>query len=81
MIEDPRLVQVQRKTRLRLLFSGVTLLFYFSFSLNWMNLGSFLREPIGDSVINGSIVMFVLLILGFIAAEMIFMLISRREKY
>ena len=40
-----------------------------------------MRAPIGESAINGSIVMFALLIVGFIIAEGIFLLISKREKY
>ena len=72
-MNDPRLEQVQRKTRRRLVFTALHLVLYFTFTLNWMALGDFLRNAIGGGPINGSLLMFILLVLTFIALEFLFL--------
>ncbi len=74
---DSSIDAVHRKTRLRLSFSGIHLVLYFSFSLNWTQWGQGLRSAIGATEITGSLLMFVLLVLAFITLETIFMMLSR----
>ena len=76
-MNDPRLEQVQRKTRRRLLFTAVHLVLYFTFTLNWTQLGAFLSEPLGGGPLTGSLLMFVVLVVTFIALEFLFLSIDR----
>lgn len=80
MDNDSRLQAIRRKTRQRLLFSGATLLMYFSYVLNYTGAGSFLREKIGGSSLTGSLLMFMSLIVIFIALELIFLALNREGK-
>jgi hypothetical protein len=68
---------VHRKTRQRLLFTGIHLVLYFSFTLNWTSWGTALGTYVGDTWLTGSLLMFVLLILTFIALETVFLMMSR----
>ena len=72
---------IRTKTRRRLLFTLVTLLLYFAFALNWTDAGGFLSQPLGDTAINGSLLMFIALIVIFIALEFAFLAINKsRDK-
>jgi hypothetical protein len=74
---DPRLDYVHVKTRRRLVFSAIHLLLYFSFALNWSELGNGLRQQLGDGPMTGSMLMFVILVLSFLAIECVFLLFDR----
>lgn len=72
--------RVQRKTRRRLLFSGIVLVLYFSFVLNWTSVGAGLRENLPGFSVTGSLLMFVLLVVGFIVLELVFLVLSREPE-
>ncbi len=74
---DPRLDYVRVKTRRRLVFSAIHLLLYFSFALNWSELGKGLGRQLGEGPMTGSMLMFVILVLLFLAIECIFLLFDR----
>ena len=74
---DSSVAAVHKKTRLRLFFTAVHLVLYFSFTLNWTGWGSGLASRLGSSEITGSLLMFVLLVLIFISLETLFMVLSR----
>lgn len=78
--EAEKMQFVRKKTIQRFLFSLISLTLYFSFAFNWTAAGSTLRERIGESHITGSLVMFVLLILGFIVLELLFIWLSHRQE-
>ena len=71
---DPEILKtVRRKTRQRLAFALVTLILYFAYLLNYMPLGTFLRERLQGSWISGSLAMYAGLIVMFIFLELIFL--------
>lgn len=71
---DPEILKtVRRKTRQRLAFALVTLVCYLAYLLNYMPLGTFLRERLQGSWISGSLAMYGGLILLFIVLELIFL--------
>lgn len=71
---DPEILKtVRRKTRQRLAFALVTLICYLAYLLNYMPLGTFLRERLQGSWISGSLAMYGGLILLFIVLELIFL--------
>ena len=72
--------RVQRTTRRRLWFSGVVLVLYFSFVLNWTSTGAGLRENMAGSSVTGSLLMFASLVVGFIALELVFMVLGRERE-
>jgi len=78
-MNDPRLEGVQRKTRRRLLFSAIHLALYFTFTLNWTQWGAALAMPVGGGLLSGSIVMFIVLVLAFIALEFLFLALDKRQ--
>lgn len=71
---------LKERTRRRFLFTGLHLLLYFSFSLNWTSWGSFLAERLGATYLSGAIVMFVALVVLFIVLESVFLWLSQREE-
>ena len=78
-MDKNKIEAIRLKTRRRLLFTGITLVLYFSYVvLNYTSLGSVLHQPIGDSLITGSLVLFPSLILIFIALEVLFLFLNRR---
>ncbi len=79
-MDSEKALQIRQKIRQRFLFSGMTLVLYFAFALNWTDLGSGLREPLGDSSITGSLLFFVLLIVVFIGFEILFIRYSTRRS-
>jgi hypothetical protein len=72
--------RVQRKTRRRLLFSGVVLVLYFSFVLNWTSSGAVLRESLPGLSVTGSLLMFVLLVVVLILLELLFLALGRDSE-
>ncbi|MEH6516829.1 MAG: hypothetical protein V7742_09115 [Halioglobus sp.] len=78
-MDKNKIEAIRLKTRRRLLFTGITLVLYFSYVvLNYTSLGSFIRQPIGDSLITGSLVLFPSLIVIFIALEVLFLFLNSR---
>ena len=78
-MDKNKIEAIRLKTRRRLLFTGITLTLYFSYVvLNYTSLGSFLHQPIGDSMITGSLVLFASLILIFIVLEVLFLFLNSR---
>lgn len=80
MSQDPKLQAIARRTRRRLLFSLVTLVLYFSYVLNYTAAGDHLGERLGTSYVTGSLLMFACLILSFIALELLFLALARRQE-
>ncbi|MFT6287831.1 MAG: uncharacterized membrane protein (DUF485 family) [Halieaceae bacterium] len=79
-MDKNKIEAIRLKTRRRLLFTGITLVLYFSYVvLNYTSLGNFLHQPIGDSLITGSLVLFASLILIFIALEVLFLFLNSRS--
>jgi DMSO/TMAO reductase YedYZ heme-binding membrane subunit len=72
--------ELKQRTRRRFFFTGLHLCLYFSFSLNWTVWGNFLAERLGASHITGSLLMFISLILIFIALESVFLWLSRQGE-
>ena len=68
---------VKRKTRLRIVFTLLTMGLYFSYVLNYTSGGAFLGDSLGNSSISGSLVMYAGLIVVFIGLELIFLRINR----
>ena len=64
---------LQRQIRRRFLFASVTLIFYFSYALNYTEVGSFLNQRLGSSYISGSLLMYGLIIISSIGLELIFL--------
>lgn len=79
MNHDDTLKAIAVRTRRRFLFSLIALSLYFSFSLAWTDAGAFLSQPLGDGLMNGALLLFILLIVSFIALEFIFLRIAKRE--
>lgn len=77
---DPRLEYVRKKTKRRLLFSAIHLVLYFSFTLNWTAVGSVLASTLGGGPMTGSILMFVVLVLLFLAMESVFLRFDREDQ-
>lgn len=80
MDKHQKLEAVRRKTRQRLWFTGVTLVLYFSYVLNYTESGAFLHNTVGDSAVTGSLLMFAGLIVLFLLFEGLFLLINRDGK-
>lgn len=76
---DANIEAVHRKTRQRLLFTGIHLVLYFSFTFNWTSWGEGLGGYLGETRLTGSLMMFVVLVFTFILLETIFLVLSRRE--
>lgn len=76
MDRDAKLRAIERKTRQRLLLSGFTLVIYFSCVLNYTAAGSSLGRTIGSSPVTGSLLVFVSLIVIFIALEVLFLTLN-----
>jgi uncharacterized membrane protein (DUF485 family) len=77
---DEKLRSIARRTRRRLLFSLITLVLYFSYTLNYTGTGARLGARLGESHVTGSLLMFVSLILAFIGLELLFLLLNRRQE-
>ena len=80
MSQDPKLQAIARRTRRRLLFSLVTLVLYFSYVLNYTAADDRLGARLGNSYVTGSLLMFASLILSFIALELLFLALARRQE-
>ncbi len=80
MNDSEKLVAIEKKVRQRLLFTGFTIVLYFSYVLNYTSAGSFLGQTIGDSHITGSLVLYVSLIVIFIILELIFLYINSEKN-
>lgn len=77
MTEQEQLQFIRRKTRQRLAFALVSLSFYFAFVLNYLPMGHFLSNRLGDSYVTGSLLMFAGLIVLFIILELVFLVLNR----
>ena len=64
---------IERRIRRRFLFAGVSLILYFSYALNYTEMGSFLNQRLGNSYISGSLLMYALIIISSIGLEWIFL--------
>ncbi len=64
---------LRRQIRRRFLFASVTLIIYFSYALNYTEVGSFLNQRLGSSYISGSLLMYGLIIISSIGLEWIFL--------
>ena len=64
---------LQRQIRRRFLFASVTLIIYFSYALNYTEVGSFLNQRLGSSYISGSLLMYGLIIISSIGLEWVFL--------
>ena len=64
---------LRRQIRRRFLFASVTLIIYFSYALNYTEVGSFLNQRLGSSYISGSLLMYGLIIISSIVLELIFL--------
>ncbi len=64
---------LRRQIRRRFLFASVTLIIYFSYALNYTEVGSFLNQRLGSSYISGSLLMYGLIIVSSIGLELIFL--------
>ncbi len=73
MNSPPLTKLIKRRITRRLFFTGFTLLLYFSYALNYTEMGSFLSQRLGSSFISGSLLMYGSLIVGFIALEWVFL--------
>ena len=71
---------IRERTRRRFFFTGLHLLLYFSFSLNWTSWGGSLANRLGATHLTGAILMFVLLVAIFIVLESVFLWLSQREE-
>lgn len=80
-MSDKKLAHVQKKSRRRVIFTLLVLALYFSFSLNWFGFGDGLRATMGETPITGSLLMFITLIVGFIALEFLFLAISDKDDH
>lgn len=76
-----KLAHVRRKTARRLIFSGIVLVLYFSFTLNWTAWGDWLRNPVAGTAVSGSVVMFVGLIVLFILLEFLFIALGKGDDH
>lgn len=76
MEENDILRAVRRKTRLRLTYALIALALYFSYLLNYLPSGNFLRERLGSSWISGSLALFAGLIVLFIFLEFLFLVVD-----
>lgn len=64
---------LRRQIRRRFLFASVTLIIYFSYALNYTEVGSFLNQRLGSSYISGSLLMYGLIIISSIGLEWVFL--------
>lgn len=64
---------LRRQIRRRFLFASVTLIIYFSYALNYTEIGSFLNQRLGSSYISGSLLMYGLIIISSIGLEWVFL--------
>ena len=64
---------LRRQIRRRFLFASVTLIIYFSYALNYTEIGSFLNQRLGSSYISGSLLMYGLIIISSIGLEWSFL--------
>jgi len=71
---------IRRKTRQRFLFSGVVMVLYFSFVLNWGSTGKVLGSALGESAVSGSLLMFAVLIVTFLLLELVFLYLNRNVE-
>jgi hypothetical protein len=77
---DNKLAAIRRKTRQRYLYALVTMGLYFSFTFNYTDSGSELIARLAVGKIPGAVVMFMLLVVAFIALESLFLWRVRREE-
>ncbi|MDO8861969.1 hypothetical protein Q6D67_09665 [Haliea sp. E1-2-M8] len=77
MDEAAKLRVIRARTRRRFVFTGITLVLYFSFVLNWTAVGDSLAERLGASHVTGSLLMFVSLVIFFILLELVFLVLNQ----
>ena len=71
---------VASRTRRRIAMTLFTIAFYFAFVVNWMAVGSGLRQPLGGHPATGSLLMFAGLIVLFLLLELGFLLSYLRSR-
>lgn len=77
MDEAAKLRVIRARTRRRFVFTGITLVLYFSFVLNWTAVGDSLAERLGASHVTGSLLMFASLVIFFILLELVFLVLNQ----
>ena len=80
MYNEKKLAAIRRKTRQRYIYALVTMGLYFSFTLNYTEGGSDLISRLAVGKVPGAVVMFMLLVVTFIALESLFLIRVRREE-
>jgi hypothetical protein len=75
-----KLAAIRRKTRQRYIYTLVTICLYFAFTLNYTDSGSALIARLSWGQVPGAVVMFALLVIAFIALELLFLYRARREE-
>lgn len=75
--ETQKLTAIHKKVRQRFRYSAITLLLYASFVICYTDAGRALSRPLGNSQINGALLLFTGLILLFLALEYLFL---KRDK-
>ena len=80
MDSKTQLQNIRRKTRLRYLFTLVTVGLYFSFVLNYTETGSRYISALSVGAVPGPLVMFALLVVSFILLELLFLFRAREGK-
>ncbi len=71
--------RIRIRTRRRFVFSGLVMVLYFSFVINWTSAGASLRETMAGSSITGSLLMFSALVLTFVLLEAVFLWRASKE--
>jgi len=80
MTTEEKIQAVRRKTRQRLIFTGITLSLYFTYVLSYTSMGSFLSDTVGESHVSGSLVLYGALIIVFVMIELIFLYLNADKK-
>ena len=81
MNKKQKIEAIRRKTRLRMLFTLLTMGLYFCYVLNYTGSGASLGNTLGSSHISGSLVMYTGLIIIFIGLELVFLGINRNRGH
>jgi uncharacterized membrane protein (DUF485 family) len=80
MTTEEKIKAVKRKTRLRLIFTAITMVLYFSYVLSYTTMGSFLSDTLGESHVSGSLALYATLIVVFIIIELLFLYLNADKK-
>ena len=78
--DNEKLAAIRRKTRQRYLFTLVTMGLYFSFTLNYTETGGEVIDLLAIGMVPGPVVMFMFLVITFIALELVFLYQAAREE-